>query len=376
MGAQPIDPLLIEQLYGTALHEDDWAPALQRCLTLFNTADMALAVSGPHGGVLKHETTGGVIDDEGRRQYADYFNVIDPKRPYFASAGPGFLFNDARCFDESFVAANGFYQEFTLPLGARHTLDLLAADVGGCEVYVAAMRNARQGPFQAADERLIRAIGPHFVRAYTLGLRLRTAASAAAAAGGALDALSFGVIVLDETGQAAVVNAAATRALAAGELRLGQGRLTARAPAVDRELQGALQRSLGDPLAPPAVLRAPRAEGGDWIVWVMRLPASSAFAAGETPGVLVLIGDPRRPGEIGREAVAGLFGLTEAEADLALALARGRSLAEIAAERGVKLSTVRSQLLAVLDKTGVHRQAELVRLLTTLPGAHLDGRQG
>jgi DNA-binding CsgD family transcriptional regulator len=191
------------------------------------------------------------------------------------------------------------------------------------------------------------------------------------AAEGALDALSFGVIVLDDVGRAELVSAAARRALAGGELGLRQGRLWARAPGPDRELQACLDKAGGDEVFGPAVLRIARADGGEWIVWIMRLPASSALATNERPGLLVLIGDPRQTVLPSRETVARLFGLTEAETDLALAMAGGGALAEIAADRGVRLSTVRTQLLAVLEKTGLHRQSELVRLLTTLPGAHL-----
>ena len=58
-----------------------------------------------------------------------------------------------------------------------------------------------------------------------------------------------------------------------------------------------------------------------------------------------------------------LFGLTPSEAALAVHLARGETLTEIAGERGVTLATVRSQLASVFDKTQTSRQAHLVALL-------------
>jgi DNA-binding CsgD family transcriptional regulator len=42
---------------------------------------------------------------------------------------------------------------------------------------------------------------------------------------------------------------------------------------------------------------------------------------------------------------------------------------EIAARHGVSLATVRKQLSAVLAKTGCARQADLLRLVLTLPSA-------
>jgi DNA-binding CsgD family transcriptional regulator len=58
-----------------------------------------------------------------------------------------------------------------------------------------------------------------------------------------------------------------------------------------------------------------------------------------------------------------MFGLTAAEADLAIRLARGETPADIAQEKKITIATVRSQLASVLAKTRTKRQAELVSLL-------------
>jgi DNA-binding CsgD family transcriptional regulator len=57
------------------------------------------------------------------------------------------------------------------------------------------------------------------------------------------------------------------------------------------------------------------------------------------------------------------FGLTKAEARLALRLAEGSTLASAAQAFEVKLTTIRSQLQQVFAKTGTARQTELVATL-------------
>jgi DNA-binding CsgD family transcriptional regulator len=57
------------------------------------------------------------------------------------------------------------------------------------------------------------------------------------------------------------------------------------------------------------------------------------------------------------------FDLTPAEAQIALGIAGGKTLAAIAEARSVSVSTAREQLKSVFVKTGTHRQAELVALL-------------
>jgi DNA-binding CsgD family transcriptional regulator len=58
-----------------------------------------------------------------------------------------------------------------------------------------------------------------------------------------------------------------------------------------------------------------------------------------------------------------LLGLTDAEARLALALAQGQSLKQFAAVQGCTWHTARTHAKNLMRKTGVHRQAELARLV-------------
>lgn len=65
-------------------------------------------------------------------------------------------------------------------------------------------------------------------------------------------------------------------------------------------------------------------------------------------------------------ALEQAYGLTLAEARLALALAEGLTPQEAADELGVRISTVRTQLASIFAKTGTRRQSELVALVARL----------
>ncbi len=68
-----------------------------------------------------------------------------------------------------------------------------------------------------------------------------------------------------------------------------------------------------------------------------------------------------------RAAVEQAFGLTPAEAEIALALADGLNVNEVAARRASSVNTVRAQIKAIFAKTGWRRQTELaltVRAIT------------
>ena len=65
-------------------------------------------------------------------------------------------------------------------------------------------------------------------------------------------------------------------------------------------------------------------------------------------------------------AKTGPFGLTAAEAKVAVQIGRGDMLADIAGEHGVSVATVRSQLASVFAKTQTRRQTELAMLLARI----------
>ncbi|MGE5500309.1 MAG: helix-turn-helix transcriptional regulator [Ignavibacteriales bacterium] len=80
--------------------------------------------------------------------------------------------------------------------------------------------------------------------------------------------------------------------------------------------------------------------------------------------VAVRNGDAKSPGLSDR--VRALFRLGPAEADIAVQLARGSDIQEIAMARGVTINTIRTQLASAMVKVGVRRQAELVAAVASL----------
>ena len=69
---------------------------------------------------------------------------------------------------------------------------------------------------------------------------------------------------------------------------------------------------------------------------------------------------------------AAALGLTPAQSQIAVMLAEGRTVPEIARETGRRESTVRWHIKEIFARHGISRQAELIRLVLSLadiPGA-------
>jgi DNA-binding CsgD family transcriptional regulator len=91
------------------------------------------------------------------------------------------------------------------------------------------------------------------------------------------------------------------------------------------------------------------------------VPIADRAASGpHTVVILVDLDETPRPQA---DALQKIFGLTPAEARLAIELATGKSSDEVADAAGVKVATVRKQLASVFAKTNTRRQPELIALL-------------
>jgi DNA-binding CsgD family transcriptional regulator len=84
--------------------------------------------------------------------------------------------------------------------------------------------------------------------------------------------------------------------------------------------------------------------------------------------VAVLITDPERNvPAASEERLAQQFGLTPAEARVAVALLAGKTVETAAGELGIATTTLRTHVRSLLQKTGTGRQAELLGVLLSGP---------
>jgi len=79
---------------------------------------------------------------------------------------------------------------------------------------------------------------------------------------------------------------------------------------------------------------------------------------------LIVAVDPARHSPSEKD-LTEFFGLSPAEARLAASLLTGKTLSQIAASTGVRITTLRTQLGSILRKSGVQRQSDLIRVLSS-----------
>ena len=207
---------------------------------------------------------------------------------------------------------------------------------------------------------------PHLRRAVTISKVLDARAVEKAQVAEALDALRCGVVLTNATGTILHANRAAERLFRHGcSLQSSRGMLAAKLPAAAKELRNAIRLAAQDEASLGKIGLAIRlSEPDEAPVFAHVLPLSgSELRAGLEPEAIaaVFIGAAQDEQEAA-QGVAATYGLTPAETRLLESLLAGYTLAETAAALGVAMTTAKTHLGSIFQKTGTNRQAELMRL--------------
>jgi len=187
-----------------------------------------------------------------------------------------------------------------------------------------------------------------------------------------LESSATGVLLLDQTGKLLFANRVArAMAQAADSFSLRRERIEVLGGRDDAVLQrliaGATGRADRVDAARGGVMRLPRKSGRPDFA-VVAAPLASGASWTEVGAVaFVLISDPETASKRPEAMIRQLFGLSVAEARVAERLMMGDSPEQAAAILDIKTSTARWHLASLYRKTGTSRQAQLVRLLLSLP---------
>jgi DNA-binding CsgD family transcriptional regulator len=353
-------------IYDTALDPDGWPAVLDRL------ADLLTATTGAHFGSFNSRTY--VTTNLAPRLDPEYIRIFPEywaSRDFFWQRGAKhqvgavympetFMSREQHCHTDIF---NEWYKPQRIEAMMRTNLLI----EGPVSTVVTVGRHYSEGDFGPTEIRLFAALIPHLQRAVQLQLRLAGMDGPPTGSAEMLNRLRQGVLLVDSGARVIFANSAAERMLrAGGGLYLGRDGLRAETAGKTRLLRriindcaeprdelggagGRLRFSRGD-RAPLTVLVIPRRAGFAWIDVVR-------------PRAILFITDPEEAANVHRESLRQDFGLTPAEAGFTREVLKADGLQAAADRLGISLTTARTHLAHVFDKTGTRRQAELVRLI-------------
>ena len=310
----------------------------------------------------------GIFTGENLRRYHQDFAATDPAPAAFIAQPAGTATPTYRLLPDEHRKPGIFFGEFFRPLGLEECLGGTLASTKGRFAMIGLQRSPDRKPFDDADIARLEALMPHLARA----LQLRRAFLQLERTTGALaevcDRLAAGIVTLDEQGRSLFVNAAARRMAGANDgLSIDRG---GRPFALNRAANNRLSELENDVRSGGAggIARIPRAAGRPpYGIMVAPFFIDQATDEGKSRprGVIFVIHDPLVQPQPVAQTIGGLFGLPQGTAKLVAAIAAGEDLKAYAERAGISMNTVRYHLRTAYARTGVRRQSELVRLISS-----------
>jgi len=222
---------------------------------------------------------------------------------------------------------------------------------------------------------------PHVHQAFRIFHVLEQSRNYAASFEQTMDHLSSGVVLFDGRGKACYQNRQAREMIADNRaLGIFSGKLFGATPEASRQLRQLLASAIENgkqDIRKVGVMTVANGRTGQSELVVIAIPLQPEIKLmlEQDTGVYaaIMIASRDRASSLDPEVLQLLYGLTHAEAMLAVLLSSGKSLEQCSAASSLSLNTVRSYLKLIFQKTMTCRQAELVSLLRTIPTTRCPG---
>ncbi len=309
---------------------------------------------------------------EWEREYFEVYYPLDERVPRLRRLPDSKLVHIADLFTEGELKTSAVYNDFSTRVHARNSIDVRLDGPDGSSIFWGINDPVDGNGWSSAQIGLIRRLLPE-IRQYG---RIRQALTGAGALGASLmellDTTGSGIIQLDRRGRIVELNDRAWDLLRTGDgLFDERGFLFARTPEDNADLQGLLTRAL-PPFGAQGVggsMMVGRASALPLALHIHPVGRLQTDFRNWPVAALVLVVDPESRLRIDPAMAGAALGLTGMESRVAVLLAEGKSVREIAAAMGRKESTIRTHVKHIFAKNGLSRLSELVRLVLSLAGA-------
>lgn len=310
------------------------------------------------------------VPPEAELAYYRRYHAYDPRVPLAVQRPVGDWFYDEDDISEAVAESNPFYQDLLIPVGGRYSAVTKLLEKDGQIAAVGFLAKRERGGFDATERALLTRLSFHLREATALYERTRHLREAAAVGLQLIHRLPRPALVLGTGGTLVLSNDRAAEWLSqSGPIALKGGVLVGTDETTDRQIRESLRRCFDheENGAKEVIKLRPRsARGVTALSLTPFVPNASLFAFGAEKRVLLEAHCTEDSGDPDVALWSATFDLTLAEAQVAALMAEGRSAEQIAEKRQVSIGTVRTQIKALLEKTGSERQLEVVARLRAL----------
>lgn len=369
----PALPALLETLYAGATESPPWhsfAAALRLALQARN---VGITLRHDAGNGRDVYVMAGIPDDpldweHIESVYRADFMALDPDRPAQMAHGEIRQTNlhDPHQRQHSFFRA----------LGIAHNLRICCEATPGTRCWIDVVRGTPTctEAFTPDDRQLLELLLPHLTRALSWYATLKRQEVEKTIYESLLEHFAIGCVLLNRRGHVVHCNPIALRQCTPGaHVALQQKNLRLQDPKLQKQLDACVQRMVQHPeqaAAHDGQLIKMGGSGDHLLGLLVHSAPRPPYDPGEhSPCVVIYLIDlpvranqaVHRPHALQR--VMHLFDLTPQEANLALLLMWGHSIAQAATHMGIAETAARNYTKRIYAKVGITSQADLIRLL-------------
>jgi DNA-binding CsgD family transcriptional regulator len=360
---------VIQTIYDAAVDDTRWPEALkQLCDFTDSQAATFWVLDGSEEPRLPTFTYVN-LDPAFVQEYLDKITPMDPWNRYLVGHPNQPIVHDGLVITEREKDLHPYFDWHGRYSDTRFRLIGRVSPAPALHAGVALHRTRKAGRYESEDIDRFAVIYPHLERALGIGSRLGSLAALHQCTIEVLDRHTAAIVFLDERKCMVYANrnAEALRSNGDGVQLSATGITLARGDdhrRMQRLIDGALTSMHVSGAAPGGIMLVQRPSGKrPYLLLVAPVSQRYPVLATSRPAVCLMLSDPESKKPPASSHLRAGFGLTEAEARLAVLLAAGENLRSIAEKLGITYGTARTRLAIVFQKTDTRRQAELVKLL-------------
>lgn len=370
MGGHDTDDLsnLIGEIYDTTLDAALWDQTLRKAAGFVGGSNAALwskdagEASGSVSGIWG-------FDPCYVRAYLDEYGRMDPAARFHFVTGIGEAVALSALVPEREFLESRFYREWARPQCLIDCMHVTVDKKGATLALLGVSRHKRDGVADKQACQRMQLLAPHLRRALLVGKVMGTTQAQASALAETFDGLRAGMFLVDRNGRVVHANVAGHSMMAEGDILCAvHDRLVLREAPSNHQLSAIFAAAGdGDAALGTAGVTLPLngRSGQHFVAHVLPLTSGLRNRAAKTYSAVAAlfvhsaaIGSRSAP-----ETIAKIFRLTPTELNVLLAIVEVGGAPEVAELLGIAVSTVKTHLTRLYDKTGTKRHADLAKLV-------------
>ena len=368
---------LIGEIYDTTLDAALWEQTLKKTAGFVGGHNAALWSKDADAKTGRPSHFWG-FDPGYVQAYFDQYGRLDPAAMTFFTAAIGEPVTLSALIPQREIVETRFFREWARPQSLIDCMHVIVDKTTTSVALFGVSRHERDGVADKHACQRMLLLAPHLRRAVLVAKVMGTTQAEASALADAFDGVRAGIFLVDRNGRIVHANVAGRSMITDGDIlsAIG-GRLFIREARNNHQLLGVFAAAGdGDAALGTAGVTMPlKARSGQhYVAHVLPLTAGLRRRAAKAYSAVdaMFVRSAASSSPSAPETIAKAFRLTPTELNVLLAIVEVGGAPEVAELLGIAVSTVKTHLTNVYDKTGTKRHAELATLVARYTNPLID----